>query len=56
MLKSVTKTLINNLFFKNFNIIFMKNEKNYQNINYFFSFSIKNFFKWIINQCPKGTC
>ena len=42
MLKSVTKTSINNLFFKNFNIIFMKNKKNYQNINFFFIYD-KNF-------------
>ena len=30
----------------------MGNEKKGQNINYFFSFPIKTFFNWIVNQCP----
>ena len=41
-------------FMENFDTTFMENEKNCQNINYFFfSFLIKNFFKWIIDHCPK---
>ena len=28
--------VIKNSFYKSYNIIFMKNEKNYQNINFFF--------------------
>ena len=46
--------MIKNPIKENFNIIFMKNEKNCQNINYFF-FSIKTFFNQILNQCPKDT-
>ena len=52
MLPSFPWTLINNLFWESFDTIFMKNEKSCQNINYFFFFFHKNFFKWIINQCP----
>ena len=36
MLTSILKTLIKNLIKENFDIIFMRNEKNCQNINYFF--------------------
>ena len=49
MLMSVLKTLLNNLFLKNFNTTFIRNEKMCQNINYFFFFFIKTFFKWIVN-------
>ena len=31
----------------------MENEKSCQNIKFFFSFPIKTFFNWIINQCSK---
>ena len=55
MLTSVLKVLVNNLFKECFNITFMENEKNYQNINYFFPFPIKTFFNWIVNECPKNT-
>ena len=42
MLMSVLKTLVKNPVKKSFNITFMENEKNYQNINcFFFSFLIK---------------
>ena len=35
-------------------ITFMGNEKNCQNINcfFFFTFTIKTFFNWILNECP----
>ena len=52
MLTNAFRVLVNNPFQESFDIIFMGNEKEYQNINCFF-FSII-FFKWIINQCPKG--
>ena len=55
MLTSILKVLVNNLFLKSFNITFMKNEKNCQDINYFFPFPIKTFFNWIISECPKNT-
>ena len=51
---SAFRALVNNPFYESFNIIFMGNEKNCQNIN-FFSFPIKTFFNWILNQYPKGT-
>ena len=41
---------------ENFNITFMGNEKSCQNISCFiFSFFIKTFFNWILNQCLKDT-
>ena len=48
------RALVNNQFYKSFDITFMGNEKSCQNINYYF-FSIKTFFNWILNECPKGT-
>ena len=54
MLTNALRTLVKNPVKENFDIIFMENEKNYQNINFFLSFTIKIFFKWIINQCPKS--
>ena len=36
MLTSVLKALVKNSIKENFDIIFMKNKKNCQNINYFF--------------------
>ena len=48
------RTLVKNPVKENFDITFMENEKNCQNINCFFSFPIKTFFNWILNQCPKG--
>ena len=36
MLTSVLRTLVNNPIKENFDITFIRNEKNYQNINYFF--------------------
>ena len=36
MLTSTLKTLVKNLIKENFDIIFMRNEKSCQNINYFF--------------------
>ena len=38
MLMSALRTLIKNPVKKSFNITFIENEKNYQNINYFFLF------------------
>ena len=38
-----------------YRVTFMGNEKSCQNINCFFSFPIKIFFNWILNECPKGT-
>ena len=52
---SALKTLVKNLIKESFDIIFMENEKSYQNINCFFSFSIKIFYNWILNQCSKDT-
>ena len=48
MLTSALRALVNNLFLKSFNTIFMKNEKkkkkkNYQNVNCFFFLFYKNF-------------
>ena len=40
---SIFRVLVNNPFKGNFDITFMKNEKNYQNINCFFFFSHKIF-------------
>ena len=42
MLTSTLKTLVKNLIKENFDIIFMRNKKNCQNFNYYFSY--KNFF------------
>ena len=57
MLMYALKALFNNLFLKSFDTTFMENGKNYQNINFFyFNFSIKTFFKWIKNYCPKSIC
>ena len=36
--------LVKNSFQESFYITFMGNKKSYQNINYFFTFSIKTFF------------
>ena len=56
MLTSVLRALVKNPIKENFDITFMGNEKNCQNINcFFFSFPIKNFFNLIVNQCPKST-
>ena len=52
MLTSALRALVKNSVIESFDIIFMGNEKNYQNINCFFSFPIKTFFNWIFNQCP----
>ena len=41
MLTSAFRALVKNPFKESFDITFMENEKNYQNINYFFSFPIK---------------
>ena len=41
MLISALRTLVKDSFKKSFDIIFMRNEKNYQNIKFFFSH--KNF-------------
>ena len=55
MLTSALRALVKNQFYESFYITFMENEKNCQNINYFFfSFPIKTFFKCIINYCPKS--
>ena len=54
MLTSALRTLVDNPFYESFNIIFMRNEKSYQTI-FFFSFSIKTLFNWIVNKCFKGT-
>ena len=48
MLTSALSTMVNNLFMESFDTNFMKNEKNYHNINCFF-FPIKFCFKWIVN-------
>ena len=54
MLTSVLRVLIKNSIKESFDITFIENEKSCQNINFFFSFPIKTFFKWIINQYLKG--
>ena len=41
MLVNALSILVNNLFLKKFNIIFLRNEKNCQNINFFFLFLLK---------------
>ena len=51
---SVFIVMVNNSFLKSFNTIFIENEKNCQNINFFFPFPIKTFFRCIVNQCSKG--
>ena len=56
MLTSALRALAKNLIKESFDITFMENEKNCQNINYFFFFPpTKIFFNWIFNQCSKGT-
>ena len=56
MLASALRALINNSFYESFDTTFMENEKIVKIlITFFFSFPIKTFFKWIINECPKGT-
>ena len=52
---SAFRTLINNLFQKNFDITFMRNEKKTLKTLIVF-FLIKNFFKQIVNQFLKGIC
>ena len=50
MLTSALKVLVNNPFYEIFDITFMGNEKSCQNIDcFFFFFSIKIFFNWILN-------
>ena len=44
MLMSALRVLVKNSVKENFDITFMENEKNCQNINYFFFFSYKNYF------------
>ena len=44
MIISAVGVFVKNLFYESFDIIFMENEKNYQNINHFFCFPIKTFF------------
>ena len=51
MLISVFKILVNNLFYKNFDIYFIKKVK----ILFIFLFFHKFFFSQIINQYPKST-
>ena len=51
MLMSALRALVKNLIKESFDTIFMGNEKNCQNINFFFLFPIKTFFNWIFNQC-----
>ena len=56
MITSALRALVKNPVKKSFDITFMGNEKSCQNINLFiFSFLIKTFFNWILNQCPKDT-
>ena len=45
MLTSAFRALVKNLIKESFDITFIGNKKNCQNINYFFSFPIKFFFK-----------
>ena len=44
MLTSILKTLVKNPIKENFDITFMGNEKNCQNINCFFYLPVKTFF------------
>ena len=56
MLTSALRILVKNPIKESFDITFIRNEKNCQNINCFlFSFPIIFFFNWVLNQCPKGT-
>ena len=55
MLISTLRTSVNNSFYESFDITFMGNEKNCQNINCFFFFSHNFFFNWIVDQYPKDT-
>ena len=48
MLTSIFRALVNNLFFKKFDIIFKENKKRCQNIKK--KIFIKTFFNWIVNQ------
>ena len=48
--------LVNNSFQESFKITFMKKKKKKKNsYQFFFSFLIKTFFNWIVNQYPKDT-
>ena len=33
-----------------------KEKKKFDNFFHFHKSDVKNFFNWILNQCPKGTC
>ena len=52
---NASRVLVKNQIKESFDITFMRNEKSCQNIKIFFSFLIKTFFNWILNQYPKGT-
>ena len=52
-LTNAQRQLLTNNDKKSFDTTFMGKIKNYQNINYLFSFSIKTFLKWFINECPQ---
>ena len=54
MLTSALRALVKNPVKENFDITFIGNEKTVKTLIVFF-FSIKTFFNWILNQCPKGT-
>ena len=51
MLTGGLKAIVNKSFLKSFYTTFMRNLKNYQNINCFLFF-VKTFLKWFFNKCP----
>ena len=55
MLTSVLRALVKYPIKENFDITFMKNEKNVKTLIVFFFFPIKTLFNWILNQCLKST-
>ena len=52
MLTGTLTVMVNNLFYESFNTTFIGNGKAIKILITFFLFSIKTFFKWIINHYP----
>ena len=55
MLISVSRALVKNPIKESFNITLWEMKKTVKILIVYFSFPIKIFFNWILNQCPKGT-
>ena len=57
MLVGILRTIVNKLFYKHFNTIFIKNTKNgKKKTNFFYYFIVNFFFKYFINQYSHFVC